>query len=125
MKRKLVYISGQYSGPTFQSVAENILRAREYGRMAWEAGAAAFVPHMNTAFFDFDTKLSPQDFYDADLQFLSFCDAILLIPGWERSKGAKMEKLFAEGISLPIFYDVVALRGWLDEAAESSSSVRT
>ena len=35
---------------------------------------------------------------------LSMCDAIYMLNGWERSKGAKLEKQFAETLGMRIFY---------------------
>ncbi|WP_417366843.1 DUF4406 domain-containing protein [Flavobacterium beibuense] len=38
------------------------------------------------------------------LRALKECDAIILLPCWVDSKGAKFERLFAEAFDIPIFY---------------------
>lgn len=37
-----------------------------------------------------------------DLEILSTCDAVLMLPGWEHSPGCQIEKIFAERIGLRI-----------------------
>jgi len=43
-------------------------------------------------------------FMTRDLAALSVCDAIYLLPGWEKSKGARVEKAYAEFLNLEIIY---------------------
>lgn len=45
-----------------------------------------------------------EDFLEWDLYILSFCDAIFLCKGWEKSHGCRIEKAFAEAIGLKIMY---------------------
>ena len=123
---KLVYIAGKYSAPSFHETHLNIWAAREYAMKVWELGAAAICPHLNTYHFEADTKLTQQNFYDGDLEILRRCDAILLIPGWGESKGARMECRFALRHDIPVFHDIESLKGWLvlHEAAESKAAAR-
>lgn len=37
-----------------------------------------------------------------DLEILSTCDAVLMLPGWEHSPGCQIEKIFAERLGLRI-----------------------
>ena len=37
-----------------------------------------------------------------DIQLLCDCDLIYLMPGWEESEGAKLEKELAERLSIPV-----------------------
>lgn len=46
--------------------------------------------------------LSPRDYMRISLARLEAADEILLLPGWENSKGAKIEKLYAEYIGLRV-----------------------
>ena len=39
------------------------------------------------------------------LNALDGCDAIFMLNGWENSKGAQIEKLFAEGSNMQILYE--------------------
>lgn len=45
----------------------------------------------------------------ADIKQLVDCDAIAMLPGWERSKGATLERLIAVGLGLQEFalFDLV------------------
>lgn len=45
-----------------------------------------------------------KDYIFIGLMKLSMCDAIYMLNGWERSKGAKLEKQFAETLGMRIFY---------------------
>ena len=45
-----------------------------------------------------------EDFMQKDLEALRTCTHIVLLEGWEESKGAKMEKAEAEKLGLEIMY---------------------
>jgi hypothetical protein len=39
-----------------------------------------------------------------DITMLCECDSIYMLPGWENSKGAKLEKMIADSLGMEIFY---------------------
>jgi hypothetical protein len=86
---KLVYISGPYSADTPNGVYENIQRARRAATRFLQAGQAFICPHLNTQFMD--GLASYDQFMAVDLEILNRCDAIALMPGWDKSKGARIE----------------------------------
>ena len=45
------------------------------------------------------------EFMSVTLAMLALCDAIYMLDGWENSKGAKMELLFAESRNKTIMYE--------------------
>jgi hypothetical protein len=48
---------------------------------------------------------------------LSRSDAMLLCPGWEESRGCRVELLQAEQWQIPVFYSVRDLRVWVEKSA--------
>ena len=95
----IIYIAGKYSGDT----AQNIKAARVVAIELWEAGFAVFTPHLNTAGFELDCKASYTDYLAGGLEILAGCDALVLLPGWQESKGAAIECVFALVGGMPVY----------------------
>src|SRR5579864_9174443 len=98
---------GPYSGPThdgksFMAIERNILNAREQAiRVMQLGGCVALCPHLNSYHMELDFCAEQDFWYNADLELLRRCDAMILISGWEHSKGAKIEKKFCEDNHIP------------------------
>ena len=97
----LIYVSGKYTG----DVDENILAARSVAIRLWELGHAALCPHLNTAHFEHDCNVGYDQYIEGDLNMIARCDAIVMVNGWEESKGAKIEKEYAEKLVMPVYYE--------------------
>ena len=92
----------------------NILRAKLLGVEVAKLGACPIIPHANTDHPDFE-RVQPYEFWiKATLGMLRMCDAIIMLPRWETSSGARGEHK-AAAPNLPIFYDVESLKVWLEE----------
>ena len=101
---KRVYIAGAYTAADYLGVEDNIAAARRVAAQLASKGIGFFCPHMNSAHFEAITPDVPPDFwYELDLRFLDACDALLLIEGWEDSKGSRAEKEHAEKRGMPVF----------------------
>lgn len=101
-----IYVSGRYSAADHEGIEENILEAKKFAVDIWNAGHAAFCPHLNTQHFERLCKVSHEKYLDFDMKMLLICDAIFMVPGWEDSKGANAELARAKEIGLPIYYDI-------------------
>jgi hypothetical protein len=110
---KVVYVAGPFRGPSAWHVAENVRAAERVAFKVWEAGAAAICPHANTAHFD--GALPDHVWLDGDLALLDRCDALVTVPGWQASTGARAEVARAQARGLPVFHDLPMLRYWLQE----------
>ena len=45
-----------------------------------------------------------RDYINRGLSKLATCDAICMLPGWMGSRGAKLEKWYAETVKLPVMF---------------------
>ena len=102
----LVYVAGPYSAASRTERDGNIARADEAGRELLSRGYIPFVPHKMTANWEDDDRFGEGDFMQMDLEWLARCDAILMVAGWKDSKGARIERAWAEGHGLPIWYSI-------------------
>jgi len=108
MTRPILYISGPYSAGNGRTVADNIVIARAHAEAAARKGWMPFTPHLNTAHFeDSCPNVSHQEWLDGDLAILRALSqtgaAVLLLPGWEQSKGARLERDWAIHLNLEVF----------------------
>lgn len=114
---KVVYIAGPYRAASEWQVLENIRRAESLALEAWKLGAAVICPHKNTAFFG--GAAPDETWLKGDLEILGRCDAILCVPGWEQSVGAKGEVQLARSLGLPVFQLISELQSWLRSPGSS------
>lgn len=108
---KVIYIAGPFRAATAWRIAENIRDAERFGKVVAELGAMPLIPHANTAHFH---GLFTERFWlDGTMELLRRCDAVVLIPGWGHSQGARAERKEAERLGIPVFLVI-------DDATESA-----
>lgn len=114
MKLRKIYIAGKYTAPSAAEIAANTEAACAVGRQVRALGLVPIVPHVAVCP---EEGLSWGQAMQECLAILGDCDGILLIPGWDRSRGALMEYDFAQQQQIPTFEDLVELERWKEEAA--------
>ena len=95
-----VYVSGPITG------VENYMErfcAAERKLLEMPLVDTVVNPAQITSHFPADTKWS--QYMDVTIQCLRGCDAIYLLKGWEKSRGAQIEKLYAEGTGMKILFE--------------------
>lgn len=108
---KIVYIAGKFSGSNTWETECNIRLAEAAAFEVAKLGAMPMCPHANTRFFD--GTLTQEFWYQGTLALLFRCDAMLLIEGWQNSRGARAEKSAAELRGIPCLESLLQLDKWL------------
>ena len=88
-----IYISGPMSGIknfNYESFAEAESRLRHLGEVV---NPAKIEPSVKTW----------EGYMRADIKALVDCDAVYVLPGWENSKGARIEIAIAVGLGMDIY----------------------
>ena len=137
MRRTLrrIYVAGAYTAPTPHGIAENINAAADLAEDLRAAGFLPYVPHTGLAgaravgvdlvegegrkqdVFLCLPDLTWDEAMDDCRDLLPRMDALILVPGWQESRGAKEEKALAEAEGLPVFFTLAALRAASEEVA--------
>lgn len=102
----LLYVSGPYSGDTSKDIDRNIKQAADISGKLWELGHAVICPHTNTGQPHLNEKnctATYDQYINGDLHMICYCDALVMTTDWEKSKGAKIEKAYAESLDIPIY----------------------
>ena len=108
-----VYIAGPYSS---DSVIGGLNNIRNGLRMATElmlAGYSPYCPFVDHLFclqLREDEILSVDDYYNATLEWLKVSDAVLVLPGYKKSRGVLKEIECALSRDIPVFYSLKDLK---------------
>lgn len=92
----------------------NIRRAEALALDVWRLGYAALSPHCNTRFFQ---GAAPDEVWlNGDIEIMLRCDAVLTVPNWENSVGAKEEVAIAKLEAIPVFHSLNQLVQYFDKS---------
>lgn len=117
---RVFYIAGKFRAPLawdrsrsdmFQ-VQQHIMAAMAVARDVWIGGHVALCPHANTMFFTDTGGIEDRVWLAGDLILLRRCDAVITVPGWEGSRGARREVHQATRWQIPVFHAVVDALAW-------------
>lgn len=126
LKNVLVYISGPMTPKDGYTIEENVAAG---ARLYWallQRGIPAFCPHLSGAFPTAWSVLPHSDWLAYDFAVIDRCTHVLMMPRWASSTGATMEKLYAEEISVPVFFSAEELAtavGAVDPIGESEGTL--
>ncbi len=95
-----IYLSGGITN--VQDYEKIFLEAQDYYR---SEGFEVINPIVIGSFIKYSKKNPTwNDYMKLDISYLMTCDAIAMLPNWEESKGAKLEKYIANELNMKIYY---------------------
>lgn len=100
-RSKVIYLAGPYTAKTKEQVELNCLTAQFEARVVFSKGHTPIVPHTNFVFAD------PNDWrgvMNACLDLIHRVDAVLMLPNWETSLGARCERYAAYATGRTVYY---------------------
>lgn len=102
---KRVYVAGAYSADNVIDVLRNIGRGEIMAAEIFHLGYAPFCPWHDKDFIIKrpDDSYTVDQFYRYSIAWLEVSDCVLLVPGWENSKGTKAELHRAIDLGIPVF----------------------
>jgi len=107
----MIYVSGKYTDVSREAVKRNIHEAELVAQQVLLlTRRIPLIPHKLTSFWDEWgplTEWSHSDWMEKYcLPLLDNCSAIIMVPGWEFSKGARIEFEYADERHIPIYFSV-------------------
>jgi len=117
-----VYISGRFSSPDPKQREKNIRLADKYALKIWKLGFDVFCPHTMTQ--SWVGKVKYWEMICSDLNWLSVCDILFLLPGWQKSRGARVEVEVALKLGIPVYQSFKKLKEVRKCLGKSGKSLR-
>lgn len=119
----LVYVAGAFTAPTPYGVRVNIQHAEEWSAALISLGIFPVCPHLAVGCFG---GLAPESFFLAGtLELMRRCDGVLMVPGWQASRGSVAERAEALRLGIPVWEDFEDLRDLVETGREVGRSYAT
>jgi hypothetical protein len=75
-----------------------------------KTGYAVFVPCLDILLGIQSGEFEYEDYFQNSQPWLVCCDAVMLTPGWETSKGTAREIELAKSLNIPVFDDLGTMK---------------
>ena len=102
-------MAGPYSSGNIIKILENIRNGQRASVEILLAGHEPFCPWLDYQFnlvLRDNEKLTVEDYYRYSMAWLEVSDVVVVLPGWDESKGTKAEMKRAKELGIPIYYGV-------------------
>lgn len=111
-RRKRVYVAGKMSDPNPITFLNNLAKGIKASVDVLKAGYAPFSPFIDFQYFisNPENNITIDEIQDSSIAWLLASDAMLVLPGYEFSKGTLREIDICHQMHIDIYYDFGALK---------------
>jgi hypothetical protein len=110
---KRIYVAGAYSADNVIDALSNIGKGIKLAYEVFKAGYYPFCPfldyHYTLIAGQEDVRFTVDQYYAYSMSWLEVSDAVILVPGWENSKGTLAEIKRANELVIPVFSTLNAM----------------
>lgn len=106
---RFVYISGPMTASGSHTIEDNVVDGLRVYWALLRRGIPAFCPHLSGLYPTAWGLLDHTEWVEYDRRVIDRCTHVLLLPRWEASLGARLEKAYAEEIGVPVVYSIAEL----------------
>ena len=115
----LVYVAGKLTADSKERMEAYRQEAKAFGAEVRRAtGCRTFIPHVQ---IEEDPHLDGEALWGQCMEdcllIMSRCDAVIFMPNWTHSRGARVERLNARAWGIPIADSIPSLKRILGEPA--------
>jgi hypothetical protein len=107
----LIFLACKYTEPHTFQIQRNIWNASIYAQEVALLGAVPLCPATIGSNYE-----GIQDYLwwgEAYMTLMRRCDAVFMVPGYDRSNGATKEEVEALRLGMPVFYTLEDLNDWM------------
>ena len=109
------FISGPYNALADSDTCQHIRRAAQMKAALMRRGHYTYCPHTESAHFELaHPDITRQAHLDNCIGWLEYSQAMMMLPQWEQSEGASLERGYAFSKGLPAYDDILAVPVYLD-----------
>jgi hypothetical protein len=102
-----IYVAGPYSAGNIIDVLNNIQRGIKQCAMILKKGRyAVYCPWLDYQYHFFEPGITVEQYQNNSMAWLEVSDLMVVLPGWEKSKGTKKEIARAKERGIEIIYVV-------------------
>lgn len=105
---KRVYVAGPYSSGNVITILQNIGRGEKACAELFKLGYYPFCPWHDKSYVidNPDENFTVEQFYNFSIAWLKVSEVMLLLPGWQTSKGTMAEYQIALDMNMPCFENI-------------------
>jgi len=117
-----VYIAGTLNGMAVDYI-NNVHKMIKVAELVRTEGVGVFIPCLDFLCGVVHGNWTYEQYFQMNQPWLEVCDAVFLVPGWEKSKGTARELATAKALGIPRFEKLDVFVSWLEQKEKKNARI--